>query len=162
MNEPLSLSELQRMVPNAKVMKYGALEKYVYLPRLPLIILYETQPNFGHWIAVLETPEGVEHFDSYGIIPDNELNWVPEWLKGETGQNVKRLLSMLYQYSIDTGKKINYNNHRFQGRDTSTCGRWCALRIMFMTSGTDQFYRAVKSVCKSLGMIPDELVSIAI
>ena len=162
MTEPLSLTDIEEMIPGTRVMKYSDLSKYKHLPKLPMVILYETEPNYGHWVAILETPEGVEHFDSYGIIPDNELKWIPRELKKSTGQDLKRLLRMLYDYSIITGQKINYNNHRLQGSLASTCGRWCVLRILFYALGTDRFYRMVKSVSDQLKMSPDSMVSLAI
>lgn len=161
MNTPLSLDEVRRFVPNAWVGKYSDLRKYVSkhgrLP-LPLVVLYEVMPDYGHWVAVLETPEGIEHFDSYGILPDNELKWVPEWLKHSTGQDMKFILSEL----LKSNKKINYNSHRFQGKTSSTCGRWAALRIMFSNLGTDQFAQMVRNTSKQLGMSPDRMVSIGL
>ena len=157
MYQPLSIHEVRSFAPTAWVGKYSQLSHLKTL-RLPMIVLYEVEPNYGHWVAILETPEGIEHFDSYGILPDNELQWVPVEFRHESGQDVKHLLRMMYA----TGKKINYNSHRLQGKDTSTCGRWAALRIMFSFLGTNAFYHMVKSVSASLGMTPDEMVSIAI
>lgn len=151
---PLSSDNLKALVPQATVLRYSALKRLT----MPMILLYETEPNYGHWVCILETPQGIEHFDSYGIVPDGELKWVPEWLKSSTGQDVKKLLSLLYH----SNQKINYNTHKLQSSDSATCGRWCVLRIMFSSLGTDQFAHMVKVVSESLGMTPDEMVSIAV
>jgi hypothetical protein len=159
MDRPLSLDELQSIVPNAIIMKYGELQRFSRLPRLPLILLYETKPDFGHWVCILETPEGIEHFDSYGVLPDNELKWVPNWLAEKTGQNVKRLLKMLFDESELSGKKINYNAYHFQGKDTSVCGRWCAFRIFLGYLTNEQFHNVVMNACKKFRLSPDKLVA---
>jgi hypothetical protein len=166
-NRPLNQTELERLIPRlsreltgharyAKVMKYCALQRYTKLPERPFVILYETEPNFGHWVAIVDTPEGIEHFDPYGIIPDKELVWVPKWFRGSSGQDVKRLLGMLYH----SGKKINYNQYKLQREDTSTCGRWCALRIALSHLTTKQFYNAVKRTMNYYHIEdPDEFVA---
>lgn len=156
---PLSLEDLRAIVPEASVMKYSALQRYNFLPPTPFIVLYETEPNFGHWVAVLETPEGYEHFDSFGVLPDGELKWCPAWLRHQTGQDVKRLLTMLYLQSLSTGKKVNYNNHKLQGERSMTCGRWCALRIRNWHLSCDEFFRGVKRLCRRSHLSPDQLVS---
>jgi hypothetical protein len=149
------MADVRRLAPGAIVMKYDGLQDYGRLPKRPIVLLYETEPNFGHWVCIVDTPEGIEHFDSYGILPDNELKWVPKGLRHSTGQDVKRLLSMLY----DTGQKINYNEHRLQSKDAMTCGRWCALRIHFSYLPLEKFYRLIKTACKIYKLTPDELVA---
>jgi hypothetical protein len=160
-NAPLSMAEVQRLAPSARIMKYSGLARFRHLPPLPLILLYETKPNFGHWVCVVRTPEGIEHFDSYGIVPDNELRWVPRRLARRTGQDVKRLMGMLYRESAERGVPINYSAHRLQGRDTSTCGRWCALRIALSHLPSNVFARTVREVSRGLGLSPDELSVVA-
>lgn len=156
-NIPLSADQVADAIPGVSVLKYGELCQIGTLP-LPLVVLYETQENYGHWVAILRTPEGIEHFDSYGIVPDNELKWINPQFRARSGQDVKCLLQMLY----DTREPINYSTHRLQGKDSSTCGRWAILRILFSHLGTDAFARAVRAVSKKLHVTPDELVCIAV
>jgi hypothetical protein len=162
MQTPLSQEAVAALLPGGRVMKYGALARKRRLPKRPFVVLYETEPNWGHWVAVVDTPEGIEHFDSYGIVPDRELTWVPPGFARESGQNVKHLLQMLYDEHARTGVNINYNAHKFQGPDSSTCGRWCVLRNMFARLGNDAFHDAVMGAASGLGLTPDELVVRAI
>ena len=48
------------------------------LPRLVdyTIILYEGSYNRGHWVALLKYIGMFEHFDSFGVKPDQELQWI--------------------------------------------------------------------------------------
>ena len=156
-NKPLSSDQIANAIPGVTVLKYNELCHFDSLP-LPMVILYETEPNFGHWVAVLETPEGIEHFDSYGIIPDNELKWINPKFRTASGQDVKYLLRMLY----DSGKDINYNTYRFQGRDSSTCGRWAILRILFSDMTNDDFAKAIKYAAKKLKINKESLVCLAV
>lgn len=158
---PISGTEMGAVIPN--VMKYGELKRMTSLPPLPAAILYETEPDFGHWTGIFRTPEGIEFFDSYGYAPDIQLNWVPKRFRMFSGQEEKRLLRMLYNSGID----INFNNHRLQRRRgpdaPMTCGRWVLLRSMFAdTLGCDQFAHMVTTVAKKLHVTPDELVSMVI
>jgi hypothetical protein len=160
-DEPLSLNEVQALAPNALIMKYSGLRRFSRLPRLPLILLYETKPNYGHWVCVLRTPEGIEHFDSHGIVPDDELKWVPDWLKPSTGQDTKKLMTLLYREAAEHGTQINYNAHHLQSKDVSTCGRWCALRIALGWLPNNHFYRACVNTARAFGITPDEMVVVA-
>lgn len=156
-NKPLSSDQIANAIPGVTVLKYSELCHFDSLP-LPMVILYETEPNYGHWVAVLETPEGIEHFDSYGIIPDNELKWIHPKFRVSSGQDMKCLLRMLY----NSGEDINYNAHRFQGHDSSTCGRWAILRILFSDMTNDSFAKAIKHVAKNMKMKLDQLVCLAV
>lgn len=156
-NKPLSSKDIADAIPGVTVLKYNELCSYDSLP-LPLVVLYETEPNYGHWVAVLETPDGIEHFDSYGIIPDNELKWINPKFRSSSGQDVKCLLKMLYE----SRKPVNYNSHRLQGRDSSTCGRWAILRILFSDLGSDSFAKAIKKTAKKLRLKLDDLVCLAV
>ena len=158
MDTPLSDESIQRALPNARVMKYDELAQFKKLPKLPLVLLYETSPDFGHWVTILRTPEGIEHFDPYGIIPDDELKWVPPGFRSQSSQDMKHLLALLY----GSGKKINYSPYKLQGDESSTCGRWAILRNRMSEFGNDDFARTVLEVAHQLNMTPDELVIAAV
>jgi hypothetical protein len=157
--EPTSGEELQEWIPNANIMNYSQLKNYDILPDLPIILLYEIKRGFGHWVTILRTPEGIEHFDSYGFVPDDELSFVPEYFKYESNQNYKYLLNLLYR----SGEKINYNPYHLQkGDNTATCGRWAVLRNLFNHLTIDQFAKMINKTSKQLKISTDELVSLAI
>lgn len=154
MNTPLSEDDVRRAIPGAKVIKYDKLAHLKRLPRLPLVVLYETSPDYGHWVTVLRTPEGIEHFDSYGIIPDQELKWVPRAFQAGSRQDHTHLLRLL----AGSGKKINYSPYKLQGDNSAVCGRWAILRNRMDEFGNDAFVGAVLDVSAQLGITPDELV----
>lgn len=138
---------------------YRDLEKQIQLPRRPFCLLYEMMPNTGHWCLVHDTvnTDGnpcIEMFDSYGIFPDNELNWVSPSFKIGSGQQHTHLLRLL----INSERPIAYNDVCLQGKGTSTCGRWCILRHNNRHMSNEQFCSEVKKECSDLGLSQDEYV----
>jgi hypothetical protein len=55
-------------------------------PHKAAIILYETEPSYGHWCALFEvSPSMLEFFDSYGKGPDTQLSMVPAHFRVHSG-----------------------------------------------------------------------------
>lgn len=116
------------------------------------IILYESEENFGHWCSLFvskEQPNTLEFFDSYGFKPDSELKMIPDYFREESGQS-KPHLTYLIEKSPDFDT-LMYNEIDLQSmkKDTNTCGRWAALRVMtrdiplvaFQKMFTDQTFK---------------------
>ena len=157
-NKPMTGKEVSLWLPGATIMKQAELRNYKVLPKLPLIILYEVKPDFGHWVTVLNTPEGIEHFDSYSAAPDDELGFISEEYKKVSNQDKKHLLKLLLPHD-----NVNYNQYIFQGEPPiATCGRWSILRNLFSDLTIDQFYRMINRTMNELNISSDELVSMAI
>lgn len=152
--KPTTGREIHNWLPYSTILKYSDLKKYKKLPKLPLVILYEVKPNIGHWVTILETPEGIEHFDSYGYAPDKELDFVPDEFKSDN----KLLLRLLVNHN-----DINYNQYKLQkGLDTATCGRWVILRNLFNYLTIDQFKHMIDKTSKQLKLSSDQLVTMVI
>ncbi len=156
---PLSGVDMKMKIPDATVMTYRELRKHETLPKLPLVILYETRPRIGHWVIVLNTPEGIEHFDSYGLKPDGELSFVPIRNRAILGADQPHLVKLL----LDTMKPINFSDWRLQGKGKiATCGRWCVLRSRYRDLTSDEFGKLIELGSKKIGVRPDVLVSSAV
>jgi hypothetical protein len=156
MYKPISGKDILKWLPNATVLKYTDLKKYKVLPKLPIILLYEIKNNVGHWTSILRTPEGIEHFDSYGYVPDDEFEFIPDKFKYESNQNYKYLLNLLY----NANETINYNPYKLQGEPPiATCGRWAILRNLFNNLTIDQFANMINKTAKQLNISLDELVT---
>ncbi len=79
-NKALSDEDIQRILGgDAEIIKYSELgnlhDADQLLPREEdyCIILYEDRPNRGHWTAISKYNGLYEHFDSYGVKPDDQL-----------------------------------------------------------------------------------------
>ena len=155
-NKPMMGSEMIEWIPRATLLRQYDLMNYRELPQLPIIILYEIKKDFGHWVIVLRTSEGIEHFDSYGFKPDEELSFIPPEYKKASGQDKQHLLKLLYE----SGENIHYNDYVFQGAPpTATCGRWCIFRFMFSYLNIDQFAEMIKKTIKQSGLNSDEITA---
>lgn len=119
-------------------------------------ILYQTtKENYGHWCALIRRgTNGIELFDSYGIIPDDELKWTKADIKRVLNQDYPYLTYLLYK----SGKSIEYNDVPLQGRgNIKTCGRWSAARIINKHVSIEEFDKFFTS---DPNYTPDELVTI--
>ncbi len=114
------------------------------------IILYTTDRNYGHWVTLLRQASGkrkpnLEHFDSYGFKPDDELKFVPDDFKAEDNEDFPYLTRLLYQATLPNGpyNQVTYNEHKLQKyqEGTSTCGRWAAMRVILKDLTLQQFIK---------------------
>jgi hypothetical protein len=149
MQNSLSDADIKKYIPN--VIIYDELNNLKKIS-LPLVILYRTADNFGHWVLLHRTPEGVEFFDSYGEIPDTQFNKIPPRF-----QRPHYLTALLKD--LNSSFQIHYNDYPLQGILSSTCGRWVILRHLLSYAPIDVFNSSVIEVSKNLDLTPDQLVT---
>lgn len=162
-DRPTSDVELRAACPGLRTWLYrdlASLEEEGGFPELPLAVLYETSPGFGHWVGLLRTPEGIEHFDSYGLRPDDELKWVPKKYRAAFSEDAPYMVRLLTRVE-EAGLPVNYSEFRLQHRrpDIATCGRWVALRCRNTDLTAAEFSRAVRQTAREAGISTDELVT---
>ena len=100
--------------------KYDSIEQLFYQDNLR-IILIESAPSRGHWVSLIKNGDTYIYFDSYGKSPSHWVQFLKPFyrnLLGQDGDEFKRL---------SLGKKLIYNKVKFQGKNSSTCGRWQVL-----------------------------------
>jgi len=113
------------------------------------VILYMTKQNYGHWTALVKDPGGEDNtyevFDSYGIMPDDELKLIEDQTSVKLNGTDKTMpvLSYLIKGDLESKRvaKVYYNKYRLQKHmeDMNTCGRWCAVRCMLRRFRIDEF-----------------------
>ena len=71
----------------------------------------------------------IEHFDSYGMMPDDELKFVPDIFRMHNNMSVPHLTYLLI--NLPEEYRIEFNEHKLQkkGINIKTCGRHVASRI---------------------------------
>ncbi len=105
-----------------------------------LILLYETREHYGHWCAIFKlNDKTLEFFDPYGIIIDDELNYISKEFRKASNQDYPYLTELL----LKSKYKITYNHHQFQAYNTNinTCGRWVGLRLIFRNLPLNKFIK---------------------
>jgi hypothetical protein len=127
---------IRKYLPNARIIKYSQLKNFNNIEELLpneqsyCILLYESQPNSGHWTALMRIDDNIEYFDSYGNKPDFPLTWSKD-INEALGQSIPYLSNLLDKTSRD----VYYNDFQYQkeNKDVATCGRHCIFRILCLT-----------------------------
>lgn len=107
------------------IMPYSHLSTFeslddIFNPFPVVFLLYETKKNVGHWVVLCKYKKVCNFFDSYGMFPDDELDY------SMYNSNDPILLKLM----VDSPLEIKYNPYPLQEINNSkmaTCGRWCCL-----------------------------------
>ena len=107
------------------------------------IILYETKQNYGHWTCIYEHNGTVYFFDSYGVIPNGQLKFIPTELNKALEQDHKHLIKLL----LDSNKPVEYNEYRLQElkENVNTCGKWVTFRLKYPFVSVEDFGNLFKN-----------------
>lgn len=147
----LSNTELKKYLcrDRAHIISYDQLPRYssifdIFGDMDYFILLYQTSPDYGHWVCVINHKDSIEFFDSLGHHPDNELS------------KIKNAPYPYLTYLLASSKKpVIYNNVPLQSRRTNVCGRWVAARINMRDIPLRDFQRIFTD---NTYFSPDELV----
>jgi hypothetical protein len=140
---------LQLVKGCANLLTYPQLVEYDNIddalgPNGAIILLYETRKHFGHWVCIFKRDDNtIEHFDSYGLKPDDELEKIPMNFRLINNSYYPHLTALLFKSGYD----IEYNDYRLQRhiKDVNTCGRHVACRLNFRYMDIDDYFDMIKS-----------------
>ena len=145
MDNPLSGNDLKSIFNNKiKIITYGELINYDTIEdllypynRVCILYVWKKDPNpYGHWNCIFKNKYGnIEVFDSFGNWIDAFLNDVDKNFRKQNNQLYKQLSHLLYNSHYD----VEYNNKKLQNDKSSTCGKWCALRMLKNDLDIDEF-----------------------
>ena len=120
---------------NQNIMKYSDLSNLSNINEiLPSdgykIILIESQKNTGHWTCLIRVDDNLIFFDSYGIYPDNELNFVSRLTNKLLGNKYATIRDLMKSSNLN----LFYSKTKFQKElpHIATCGRWCCIAIQML------------------------------
>lgn len=148
-----------------KILTYNILPhigniKELLEPYKNFILLYMTEPNYGHWVCILKHPDRIEFFDPYGgkNIPDKELDVIKDHVKEITNQDFPYLSKLIYE----SGLPIEYNNYQFQqyNKDIKTCGRHCIVRVIFKNLLLDDYHKLMTLLKNKYNLTYDQIVTL--
>jgi len=97
---------------------------------LPKTLLLYQPAKIGHFTCVFSNREGINYFDSYGTVPDTPLKWYPD--NHEAGFTFLTKL-------LTKPNSIIYNEKKLQSKNTSTCGHWCCIRLIYSNLTNEEF-----------------------
>ena len=141
---PLGDNEISSYLDGqVKILKYNEIPLYSNIPALlspwnSVVILLETQQDFGHWICLKKTGDVISFFDSYGDFPDDQKKFVNSKFLKDSGQKYNIICKMLDEASYYC--TIEFSDRRLQNMDDlsiATCGlwmllghRWCVVAVV--------------------------------
>lgn len=163
--EDIALSDgqlLNLIDGKAKLVLYPDLVKYDNIDEVlgnhgACILLFEARPNYGHWTCIHRTGDNVEFFNPYGGYPDDSLQYIPMHFRKISNQYEPYLSKLMY----DSPYQLSYNEHKFQkhGKDIKTCGRHCALRLIYRNLSLPEYTEMIKMLKSNTRLPTDELVT---
>lgn len=124
-------SKSVRFLPYDQIPSYKTMKDLFTQGFTAAIILLDQEQyknhKSGHFILVMDYPDHVEHFDSYGLSVDEELKLTQE--------------PHLTKFFNDSEKAMIQNNTELQkfGGSINTCGRWCVARLLLRDLKLNQF-----------------------
>jgi hypothetical protein len=146
--KPLSDADLRRMLgkdrARCKVILYNELQKYTNMDELlpnegqcVIVLLQIETPGatpVGHWICMLNHGSHYEHFDSYGLDPDEELGLTHEQ-------------PYLTNIIKNTNKRVGTSSYRLQAKKeaVNTCGRWAVTRVKHAELENPEFVKLIRA-----------------
>jgi hypothetical protein len=155
----------------AHIVPYSELSKFKTIEELlgsqgHAVILYEVKPGVGHWTCVFYGPPldecdldypRIYFFDSYGIKPDDEQEWIDVEFRKKAWDDM-RVLSKLLK---NTPSEINYNEFQLQEMKSgvNTCGKWCVARLGLKHLDDEEFAELFAKEDPTDTLSPDQLVA---
>ena len=123
-------------------------------PHDALILLYESKSHYGHWCAIIKRDNTIEHFDSYGIMPDEELKFATNAFRKSNKMRLPHLTALL----IECPYRIEFNEFQLQEKKqgVNTCGRWAGLRVLHKDMPIEEF----AEYFMNQGMKPDDVATL--
>lgn len=120
------------MIPYTDVCMYNEIEDLFATDRV--LLNYLSTKNYGHWVGLYKKGNKISFFDSYGRLPDSQLEYIPLKYRVESNQDYPYLVALLKKWVDENPKRsIHYNDEQFQRYSSkiTTCGRWVGFYFRF-------------------------------
>ncbi len=162
---PMSGSDIKSFFNDRiKIIIYSDIDNIETLDELlapydKVVILFEVfGKGCGHWCGLkrIKGTNKVIFFDPYGLIIENEINYIPFSIMKLTDARKGYLLRLLHQPKYD----IYYSQYRLQKlkKDISTCGKWVCQFLSCDDLNENQFAKLFLDQKKN-GISPDKIVN---
>tara|TARA_R110002153_G_scaffold155426_1_gene307450 strand:+ start:177 stop:692 length:516 start_codon:yes stop_codon:yes gene_type:complete len=159
LNYSLSGEDILRALDGkCNLIQYKNIQRYKTIDELlgkynKCVILYNTTENYGHFTCVYKYNGTIYFFDSYGIIPDDELKW--QKCYGKDCLAPTRYLTKLF---YNSKHPIEYNEYPLQEKASgiTTCGRWVINRLKYPEISVDDYYKIFKDASRYMNI--DKLI----
>ncbi len=129
-----------------------------------IVIIYLSKPNYGHWCGLkrIKIKGGYSYnfLDSYGIIPDDQLDLINVKFRKKSDQIRRWLTEYLYKY-LGKNDEFRYNDKMMQkvGPKIATCGRYIAAYLFFNNMFVEDFIKFLESLTFKTGLDFDHVIT---
>jgi hypothetical protein len=142
----LGEDDIRKLLGNVPILTYPELAKHTLQSLLPkdgmAVILFLTESEKeGHWTSLSRRGDEIEYFDSYGIKPDGERQWLDEAKRISLGE-VRPLIHDLLK---GHNGPVEYNSKKLQKGSTATCGRHVVVRGWNLDLPISTYARALEA-----------------
>lgn len=104
-----------------------------------VLLNYLSTKNYGHWVGLHRKKNKISFFDSYGRMPDSQLEFIPFKYRIESNQDYPYLVKLMKKW-VDTDPKrsVHYNSEQLQKYSSriTKCGRWVGYYFHFSDTTT--------------------------
>lgn len=131
-----------KIIKNSDMWKYENIDEILH-PFNCAVILYQTRPDYGHWVCILKHPDNtLEFFDPYGFSIDGALKFINPQFRKESRQDFPQLIRLFLNspYNI----KVNKMKIQKYNKKISTCGRHCAFRLVLKHLPLEEYQKIMK------------------
>jgi hypothetical protein len=166
MNTPLSLVDIQKLLPGVPVITYPELEgkqhiEQVLGPDGRLVLLFLTTGlSEGHWVGIWRRGNTLCFFDSYGLAPDDERRWISGSKLVELHED-RPLLKNLFADAKARGFTTTFSRDHYQNESNNveTCGRHVAVRLNHADLSDGEYRTLIEQTARDHNASsPDEVV----
>lgn len=143
-----------KIVRNTEMHKFKSIYEVVS-PYGSAVILYETEPRYGHWVClILHNNRLLEFFDPYGHGVDEQLKFIDMNFRLKSNQYYPYLSMLIHKSGIPVivNRKKLQNNYS----DISSCGRHVGMRINLKSIPLEDYQSLME---KEQGLDADDKVT---
>lgn len=159
----LSNYDILKMLDNrCNIVLYPNLHRYCSIDQLlgpyeACVLLFESKPRYGHWVALIKHGNDIEFFNSYGGFPDDSLRNIDKRFAIQSNQDTPYLSLLLLKCKYN----LFYNEFKFQKKnnDTKTCGRHCVVRVLNKHMDIYKYKAMLDKIKTKYGFDYDEIVT---
>ena len=146
---PIGDDQIKQALPGITIVSYPELVRGLpWDAEGRFIVLYvsESTPALqsGHWCACFKRNGFITWHDSYGLKPDEPLDWLSLKERAALGQTRKVLTELLAR----EGLPVVYSPYKLQSSQhkIATCGKHAVIRLLRMDLSVDAYARWLSSV----------------
>lgn len=132
MHYALSEDDIRKIAGDIPIYRYPDIAKFtnpdeMFKGKKAAVLLFLTEnADTGHWITVLNHPDHIEVFDSYGTPIDGDRTWLTKAELRRFNEEIPYLTRLLK----NAKKPVVHNTTKLQADSADTCGRWAVARIL--------------------------------